>query len=239
MGIASRRVRRQRVNYHAHAQQMILRGRLATHSRRLLTRQGRRELVGATLFGVFGWALNRNRSMFLLSYRPDFDHDRGGMNALPQFRSDWIKGNASNNLGDLTRLSMFVLNLGQLVEENIPGDFAELGVYKGHSAKILVEFARRARRKLYLFDTFSGFDPRETRRLDPEVAATFRETNLEAVTAFVGREDVVYVAGLFPDSLRGAPTMGKFALLHIDCDLYEPMKAGLESSTTKCLPEAW
>lgn len=210
------------------AQHMTLRRRVATISRRLSTRQGRREVIGAILFGAFGWAFNRNRSMFLVNYRPDFDHDHGQLDAFPRFRSDWIKGNAANNLGDLTRLHMLALNLGHLIEENIPGDFAELGVYKGNSAKILAEFSRRAGRKLYLFDTFSGFDPRETRRLAAEVAAAFRDTNLEAVTAFVGKKGVVYIPGLFPESLRGGPELGNFALVHVDCDLYEPMKAGLE-----------
>jgi hypothetical protein len=166
--------------------------------------------------------------MFLLCYRPDFDHDFGRMDAFPQFRSYWIKGNSSNNLGDLTRLYMLTLNLTKVIEEDIPGDFAELGVYKGNSAKILAESARRAGRKLYLFDTFSGFDSRETRHLGAQAAAAFDDTSLEAVSAFVGTEGVVYVPGFFPDSLRSAPGMGKFALVHIDCDLYEPMKAGLE-----------
>ena len=64
---------------------------------------------------------------------------------------------------------------------------AELGVYKGNSAKILHIVSPA--RKLYLFDTFEGFDNRdvsaETHQL-PVNHGAFKDTSLEAVQAFLG-----------------------------------------------------
>ena len=40
---------------------------------------------------------------------------------------------------------------------------------------------------------------------------------------------MTYVPGFFPESVKGVALPERLALAHIDCDLYEPMKAALES----------
>jgi hypothetical protein len=49
-----------------------------------------------------------------------------------------------------------------LVEkEALPGDVAELGVYKGNTAFLLTDLARRVGRTAYLFDTFTSLPERD------------------------------------------------------------------------------
>lgn len=171
--------------------------------------------------------MNRPGSMFILNYRPDFDYDFRRFPEYTSFLQYWSKGNAENR-GDLARLYLLYLNARRVIEENIEGDFVELGVYKGNSAKILCELAKPGRRT-FLFDTFLGFDSADLAGERQTVHRKFSDTSLSAVRQFVGDELVTYVPGRFPASLSSGTGPTKIALAHIDCDLYEPMKAGLEA----------
>lgn len=59
---------------------------------------------------------------------------------------------------DQTRFFAFCLIVDQIAKDKVPGDFAELGVFKGNSAQFLASIARRLDRTTYLLDTFEGFD---------------------------------------------------------------------------------
>ena len=59
---------------------------------------------------------------------------------------------------DTVRRDMLVLLLRDLIERRVPGDMAELGVYKGLTARLIHHYAPE--RTLHLYDTFQGFDPR-------------------------------------------------------------------------------
>jgi Macrocin-O-methyltransferase (TylF) len=54
---------------------------------------------------------------------------------------------------------MFIENARVLETEHVAGSIAELGVYKGTTAKLLHELLPG--RTLWLFDTFEGFDARD------------------------------------------------------------------------------
>ncbi|HXB61316.1 MAG TPA: TylF/MycF/NovP-related O-methyltransferase, partial [Acidobacteriaceae bacterium] len=57
----------------------------------------------------------------------------------------------------------------------------------------------------------------------------FADTSIDYVRQTVGNDAVTtYVQGFFPESVTPEVTERSFALVHIDCDLYEPMKAALE-----------
>jgi hypothetical protein len=148
---------------------------------------------------------------------------------LDDLYSRWIRGNKINNNGDVPRFIALLLNLRQLQNEAIDGDFAELGVWKGNSAAILAAYAAEVQRKLYLFDTFAGFDSRDTDGDHRAQTGYFADTSIDYVKATVGHNSTtVYVPGYFPDSITPEVQTAKFALVHIDCDLYKPMKAALD-----------
>ena len=182
--------------------------------------------AGAIFFRLLGWNINHRRSPLLLVYKPQFDYVCDRFPEYRAFREYWVHGNAQNR-GDLLRLYTIALNAKQLDLDDVRGDFAELGVYKGNSAKVLS--ALKGPRHLYLFDTFSGFDRRDLRNLDKTHRGdSFSDVSLDDVRSFVGIDGVSYAAGWFPQSVSAAASNARYALVHIDCDLYDPAKAALE-----------
>jgi Macrocin-O-methyltransferase (TylF) len=202
-----------------------------------LLRQIYRHKLGRLVFDTAGGVFNRPGSPLLLAWRPDFDHDLRRFPQFGKFYQFWKRGHAGTNGGDVVRLYLIFLNVAQVLQSGIKGDFVELGVYKGNSAKILHEFAKEYDRRLFLFDTFSGFDPRDAVGVDTQLAHQgFRDTSLNAVQAFVGSERAVYVQGFFPDSAAKTTVPDTVAILHLDCDLKEPMRAGLEMFYPRMAP---
>jgi hypothetical protein len=92
---------------------------------------------------------------------------------------------------------------------------------------LLATLGRRQKRHVYLFDTFSGFDSRDLRGSDGARPILFTDTSLDEVRNLVGTANVTYVPGFFPDSTSQIKLPEQIAVAHIDCDLYEPMRAGL------------
>jgi predicted O-methyltransferase YrrM len=196
---------------------------------RLALKMYRQRLVGLFVYNIVGQLLNWLPGPLMLTYRPDSHYYFRNCSGYGALFGKWVAGNRSNNAGDLVRFYMIFQNVQQVLKEGVPGDFVELGVYKGNSAALLAACARQAKRAVYLFDTFEGFDRRdcdadEWRRW----SRLFTKTDLERVQRLVGDDSVVYVKGYFPDSLATIELPEQIAVAHIDCDLYEPMKAGLE-----------
>lgn len=184
-----------------------------------------RELQNHLRFGLTSWH-PRGASPVCMAYYPD------ALRILPDLGplyTRWIRGNKINNNGDAMRFMALILNLRQLQADGIAGDFAELGVWKGNSAAILADFAAKSGRRLFLFDTFSGFDQRDLKEVDAAHAVRFADTSVGYVQKTVGHPEITTcIQGFFPESLTEEARSRTFALAHIDCDLYEPMKAGLE-----------
>lgn len=129
---------------------------------------------------------------------------------------------------DLVRFYFFCLIFDQLCKEEIAGDFAELGVYKGNTASLLANFARKLGRTAYLLDTFDGFPEKDLVAIDADKATQFSDTSIEAVRNLVGDDNVKFVKGYFPDTQSELPADGAYSFVHLDCDLYAPMKSALE-----------
>jgi len=133
---------------------------------------------------------------------------------------------------DLTRRDMLILLLRTILERKIPGDMAEVGVYKGITARLIHHFVPE--RELFLFDTFEGFTDRGTQE---ELSATghvvggdhFSDTSLEDVKAAVAplNQNVHFIKGYFPETLPKEVENRTFAFVQLDADLYQPTLAGL------------
>jgi len=185
----------------------------------------RRNILNLIRYGVVSWGPRGKLSAFL-SYYPDGFQNSATVSDL--YRR-WTRGNKKNNNGDASRFVALLLNLRQLQTDNIPGDYAELGVWKGNSAATLAHFAAGSGRRLFLFDTFQGFDRRDLVGVDQEQDRDFSHTSIDYVRETVGYpETTVYVKGFFPDSLTDEARNSSYAVAHLDCDLYQPMKAALE-----------
>jgi O-methyltransferase len=136
--------------------------------------------------------------------------------------------NSQSNRRDMARFYAFYLIFDQITKENLSGEIAELGVYRGHTARLLASLARQGNRTLYLMDTFNGFSSDDLVGVDSGRQIEFADANLREVCSMVGEENVRYIKGHFPDSAKRLPAHGVFCLVHIDCDLYAPIRAGLE-----------
>jgi len=111
------------------------------------------------------------------------------------------------------------------------GNIAELGVYKGELAAVLN--ALFPERTLYLFDTFTGFNERDTKvETDSDYSRAkpgdFRDTEEAAVlNRLPFPEKANIYKGFFPDTARGLENE-LYAFVSLDADLYAPTLAGLE-----------
>jgi O-methyltransferase len=130
---------------------------------------------------------------------------------------------------DKVRFYTIWLQINRLRSENINGAFAELGVYKGETAQMIHEMDPE--RKLYLFDTFQGFNNEdllhENSNDEKFNTDNFADTSLETVKKFVsGNDNVMYMPGYFPESAIHLNEQ-HFAFVHLDADLYKPTLAAL------------
>jgi hypothetical protein len=166
-----------------------------------------------------------------LAYQPD---SHATFNAHPEFDElfrSFIKHNKLNNSGDIPRLWSFILNVEQIIEENVKGDFAELGVWRGNTASVLAHIASKNNRRVFLFDTFEGFNCNDIKGVDSDKDVTsFSDTSINLVRDVIGKhfECCNVVKGHFPLSLNESHKAERYAVVSLDCDLYEPMKEGLQ-----------
>jgi hypothetical protein len=114
-----------------------------------------------------------------------------------------------------------------------PGSFAEVGVYRGASAKLICE--AKGDKPLHLFDTFAGLPPTSEHDLGVHREHQYA-CSLPAVQQHLqGYSHVEYFEGLFPDSASKAPE-AQYAFAHFDVDLYEGTRACLEYFYPRMIP---
>jgi|WetSurMetagenome_2_1015567.scaffolds.fasta_scaffold228846_2 O-methyltransferase len=146
-----------------------------------------------------------------------------------------------------------------LIEERIPGDFVECGVFAGAHigamAKAILETGATDR-KVHLFDSFLGIpmsseedkdwmsgDP-ERRKLGPaNISSGISARSLKTVQQNmknwgIPEELLVYHVGWFCDTVPEAE-IGPIALLRLDGDLYESTRVCLEHLYPKMSPGGW
>jgi O-methyltransferase len=131
--------------------------------------------------------------------------------------------------GDYVRNSSLELVAHEISSKNISGSVAELGVYQGDFAKIINELFPD--RKLYLFDTFEGFDRHDVSVDHAQAYSSgkqdFSQTSIELILKKMRRPDkCVIKKGRFPESAGGVDDT--FAFVSIDADLYAPIYEGLK-----------
>src|SRR6185312_9672965 len=163
-------------------------------------------------------------------YDKKFNDTNGGFYLV----NDTIKRTVVDvQLHDNLRKDMLVLLMRSIAERRITGLIAELGVYKGETAKLMHYYLPE--KKLYLFDTFQGFTDRD---ISSEKAETdliidktdFTNTNVTNVLNYINplNKNVIIVEGRFPDTVLNMNFEEGFAFVHLDADLYLPTKNGLD-----------
>ena len=154
------------------------------------------------------------------------------------------------DLAAVSRLEIqkrLALSVEYIYAASVEGDVAEFGVNSGVTAAVLARSMKHfdehnnnctRQKKLHLFDSFQGL-PRSINEVDlqsPHVASgTWGEGT--CMTALMGKDrvhefcssffDVKRVAvyeGWFSDTLCQISPDIRFALIHVDCDLYQSTK---------------
>jgi O-methyltransferase len=130
---------------------------------------------------------------------------------------------------DKVRFYTFWFQIERLKKEGISGAFAEVGVYKGETAKMIHEMDPS--RPLHLFDTFAGFEKKDLEFENsnhPNYAIDFSDTTVESVANFIsGNSNVIIHKGYFPGSTKDID-VEEYAFVHLDADLYHPTLSGLQ-----------
>jgi O-methyltransferase len=132
---------------------------------------------------------------------------------------------------DKIQVAMTQFMSREVYRQNIEGAVAELGVWRGYNASVMNYFFPD--RKLYLFDTFEGFDARDMKE-DEQLGydtnnyrRDFGNTNIELVMSKMAhKENVIVRKGWFPESAIGLEHE-TFCYVFLDANLYRPMYEGL------------
>lgn len=108
----------------------------------------------------------------------------------------------------------------------VPGDIAEVGVYRGGSAKIIC--SAKGEKTLHLFDTFEGL-PRvdEIDMVWPFYEGKFAASFEDVKDYLKSDPHVHFYKGIFPET-AGPVGNVRFSLVNLDVDCYESTKQALE-----------
>jgi O-methyltransferase len=141
---------------------------------------------------------------------------------------------------DFVRYTTLELCCNEIKSNNVNGNVAELGVYKGEFAKRINQLFPD--KKLYLFDTFEGFDQKDISTEKQSNFSSgeqdFSDTSVELVLGKMKyRNNCIVKKGFFPESAIGVDD--KFCFVSIDADLYEPILAGLRFFYPRLEPKGY
>ena len=110
----------------------------------------------------------------------------------------------------------------------LDGDIAEVGVYKGGSAKVITLSEKR--RHIHLFDTFEGL-PEVSKHDTKQLGGTFCKgdfkSSFEVVNEYLKQHNVTLYKGLFPKTAEPIKYK-KFSFVYLDVDIYSSTKDALE-----------
>ena len=126
------------------------------------------------------------------------------------------------------KISIIEMISREVYERGLIGEVAEAGVYRGNTAMLINRLFPD--RKLYLFDTFEGFndedlnDESANNRYHSEI--DFGNTNETIVMRrMIYPQQCIIKKGWFPQTAEGISD--KFCFVRLDMDLYAPTIAGL------------
>ncbi|MBD5469552.1 MAG: methyltransferase [Lachnospiraceae bacterium] len=164
------------------------------------------------------------KTKFFLGERVDYAHDKDDFWDSALFQSK----DRDVYFASYTRYKTIELLANELKEKKVPGEVAELGVYKGTTSMALNFLF--AEKKIYMFDTYEGFDDAQV-SMDVERGFSkekhdLTDTSAEAVySRMLYKEKCIIKKGFFPSTADGL--VEQFCFVSLDTDLYQPILDGL------------
>ena len=147
-----------------------------------------------------------------------------------------------HSLVDPMNLAFLQRTAQRLNATRVPGAFVECGVYRGGSAGVLAHEAMKTPdRELWLFDAFAGMpaagdkDDDRSHAIEGDYVGSEAQTRriLERVGMDPARTHLR--VGWFDETFPAAD-VDEVALLHVDCDFYEPCRLTLETFYPRVAP---
>ena len=136
---------------------------------------------------------------------PEFTKEFGGF--LPKAIDNVSRNIVDTCSYDLVRRNLIILLLRTILENEIKGEIAELGVYKGETARLIHHYLPE--RFLNLFDTFEGFVKNDISKENDQIRNSesvnhFKDTSIDSVLTFIDSKNsnVRVFQGYFPDSVE-------------------------------------
>ena len=116
---------------------------------------------------------------------------------------------------------------------DLPGEAAELGVYKGGSAKIIA--MGLPDKAIHLFEVFTGLPAEMGTDADIHSMGDFATDEQIVRAALADCPNVEFHVGLFPGTTDGLEDK-QFSLVHLDADLYRSTQEGLSWFWPRLVP---
>lgn len=136
-----------------------------------------------------------------------------------------------NTLVDYPRLEMLVKLLKET--EGLEGLVAEVGVYKGGTARLLCENTTST---VLLCDTFLGMPDTDAEK-DVHVKGHFGDTSINKVVQVLQPYwNWEIIPGVFPASADQIARSAKYRFVHLDVDIYDSVKNCLEFFIPRMAP---
>lgn len=159
--------------------------------------------------GRFGYKVNK------IQKKPDPIHPWEEENLF----NDKMKQVGGFTLVDKTRCFMLYQFARQA--SNLQGDVAEVGVYRGGTARLLAKTFDT--KNLHLFDTFAGMPPTDA-NLDAHKEGDFGDSPLQKVKAYlIDCKNIHFHQGIFPATAKPVENL-TFCLVHVDADIYKSVR---------------
>ena len=225
----------------------------------LLTDRQNLQVPGTIRIASIGEAIRQRTNSEAIVFITAFDSDEKMLNTIHQIINlknayyyspvalypparyfqghDLVKKSLSYSLRHTQNLGVFFdlgdyENLLQAIDITslLPGDYLEVGVYKGRSAIVALDYFRRLnlRRNSFFVDTFEGFTyVRAATSPDAVCYTTHQDTSFAAVNRLLSKyPDAKVVKGDIIDMDISKITR-QLALVNIDVDMYEAVFSSL------------
>jgi hypothetical protein len=185
------------------------------------------------------------KSLTQTLFQSEPDPDGAQERFIPDFVRHYIQGSAITML-PMARLNNLQSCIAEVVQQRIPGDLIETGVWRG-GATIFMRGALKAYgaadRKVWVADSFEGLPKPDEKAFPLEAKAHERPIMTKMVKHFAaGIEDVKrnfeaygllddkvqFLKGWFKDTLPTAP-ISQLAVMRLDGDYYESTIDALEN----------
>ena len=151
--------------------------------------------------------------------------DPYGYTTYSPWFEDWFK-QIYNKIKDKTLVTedrCYIIHRFSQHCSHLSGHFAECGVYKGGTALLIASTVKEtpAKRKLHLFDTFSGMPASANLDNSPDRKGDYGKTSEKSVIEYLQAFTfLVSHPGLIPDTFKSVEKE-KFAFVHIDVDIFQ------------------